>query len=184
MGRHESALRRLFVPQELVGDSTSDVLRQNFYVAGKNLDDTEDNATLLLEDMFPDVTQHFMGDYERVYRLQATGRTDTERRSRIVASHRNRGGLSKAYFEALGNKWGEGQYTVVLTEGSGIPGFIVHSTTPPATILPGQVSTTHNQSVYLITVTVTGVSGPEEDLENMFNRLKGAHTRFTYIYIP
>lgn len=189
MSRHESALRRMFIPKELIGDSTSDVLRENFYVMGKYLDETEDSGTLLIDDLFPDVTEFFLEDYERIYKLDSEG-TDADRRSKIIAAHRARGGLSKEYFEALGDTFGGGNYTVVLTEGTGTPGFIVHefssTTVPPgpATLLPGQISDSYASSFWEITVTVTGSSGPETNLENLFNRLKPAHCRYIYVYVP
>ena len=181
MGKYEDGMRRMFVPQELVGDSTSDVLRQNFYVMGKNLDDVEENADLLLKELFPDTTEHLLEDFERVYRTQDTG-TLAERRSKVIAGHRARGGLSKVYFETLGDEFGGGNYTVVLTEGAGLLGFIVHEFSPntspagPATLLPGQLSDSFGSSFYEITVTVTGVSGPEPELEDLRNiRRKVTH---------
>lgn len=192
MGKHEDALRQMFVPPELVGDSTSDVLRENLFVMGKYLDQVDSSAFILLEDMFPDVTTLFLEDYERVYRLPSTG-TDAERRAKIVAAHRARGGLSKEYFEDLGNDFGGGNYTVTITEGtSQYTGFIIHEFSPntipagPATLLPGVISEPdeYNNSFYCITVTVTGIAGPDTELEDLFNRLKPAHTKFQYVYVP
>jgi uncharacterized protein YmfQ (DUF2313 family) len=190
MSRHDEALQRMFVPPELVSDSTSDVLRQNLSIMGSHLDDTEDNATLLKKDLFPDDSSHLLSDYERVFQLSGVG-TVSERQSKVVSAHRARGGLSKAYFEGLGNTMGGGDYTVNITEGTGGAGFIIHehsslsSPTGPATILPGQLYTTDTTGTfYNITCTVVGDAGPIPELEDMYNRLKPCHTDWTYAYIP
>jgi len=87
----------------------SNNLEDNFAILGKNLDLAELASDELLNDLFPDVTENFLADYERVYALSNSG-TDVERRNRIISAMRQRGGLSKVYFEAIGNKLGEGSY--------------------------------------------------------------------------
>ncbi len=189
MSRYEDAMRRSFVPPELVGDSTSDVLRQNFFIMGSHLDDCEDNATLLKKDLFPNDSSHLLSDYERVFQLSGVG-TISERQSKVTAAHRARGGLSKAYYEGLGNTMGGGDYTVKITEGTGGPGFIIHTWSPtsspmgPATLLPGQLWTDTTGTCYNILCSVVGDAGPIPELEDMYNRLKPAHTDWTYAYTP
>lgn len=161
----------------------------NFAIIGKNLDICEDAATALRLDLFADVTTEFLADYERVYRLSNSG-TDAQRRNRIVSAMRQRGGLSKTYFEAIGNKLGEGVYTIVITEGVGLFPFIVapygpaSSPSGTATLIPGEVNNGNNLSTcYDITVTVTG-SASEPELEKLLNRLRPAWTTFYYVYVP
>lgn len=163
--------------------------RENLFVIGKHLDRTEDDSTWLMNDLFPDETNEFLSDYERVYRLSSEGDVAT-RRNRILSAMRQRGGLSKEYFEAIGNKLGDGSYTVTMAEGTDPLGFVIAIysiyTSPqgPATPLPGilrDLPTGNN--FYVITVTVTGAASAD-DLEVLFNRLKPAWTRFEYTYIP
>jgi uncharacterized protein YmfQ (DUF2313 family) len=77
-------------------------IQENFAVIGKHLDMAEDAADELLLNLFPDVTIDFLADYERVYNLVSTG-TSQQRQNRILSAMRQRGGLSKAYFENIGN---------------------------------------------------------------------------------
>jgi len=164
-------------------------MRENFLVIGHHLDIAEDASTELLTNLFADVTIDFLADYERVYNLKSTG-TDAVRRNRIISAMRARGGLSKAYFESIGNKLGEGTYTVVLTEGSAYFPFIVAPTGPddtpkgPATLIPDEVTSgAGSGTCYEITVTVNG-SASEPELEKLFARLKPAWTSFVYVYVP
>ena len=186
--RHEYAMNRQWEPKTLIEDSTSGVLRENFYVAGKHLDACEDSGLALTSDIFPDITDNFLTDYERVYQLSGDDSTQV-RRNRIVAAHQARGGLSKAYYEEIGNTLGDGTYTVTLTDGTGNAPFIVHTysslTSPqgPATLLPGAIySEGATTTPWHILVDVSGSSGPEQDLENLINRLKPAHCDTTFSY--
>ena len=164
-------------------------LRENFQILGKYLDIAELASIELLEDLFPDVTENFIEDYERVYKLDNSG-TDEERRNRIVSAMRQRGGLSKDYFEAIGNKLGDGLYTVIITEGSGGYPFIVAPAGPesspdgPATLVPGEVNNGDlTNTPYHITVSVFGVASAP-DLEKLYNRLKPAWTVWEFVYTP
>lgn len=164
-------------------------MRENFYVLGKNLDIAEDASNELLDDLFPDVTENFIEDYERVYNLSSDG-DEIARRNRIISAMRQRGGLTMAYYESIGNKLGEGVYTVVITEGTGNIGFIVatysRDTSPsgPATVIPAPVTPfVLGTTPYDITVTITG-SSSEPDLEKTYERLKPPWTIFNYVYIP
>ena len=164
-------------------------LRENFAVIGKNLDMCEDGITQLLVNLFADVTVDFLTDYERVYNLASSG-TTAQRQNRIISAMRQRGGLSKAYFENIGNKLGDGFYTVVITEGTGGFPFTVapysptSSPTGVATLIPGEVNNnTGDGSYYHITVTVTG-SASEPELEKLYNRLKPAWTIWNFVYVP
>ncbi|MCK5450244.1 MAG: DUF2313 domain-containing protein [Candidatus Omnitrophica bacterium] len=186
--RHEVAMRKQSPLQILKEDP---IFVNNFHVMGKFLDYCEDQGALLLDDLFPDTTTLLMESFEETYNLLvAPGDSDTIRRNRIEAAVRARGGLTKAYYESLGNKLGSGIYTVSLAEGTGAIGFVIHQysihTSPqgPGTPLPAPI---HNgpfgSSCYLITVTVTGAASAPE-LENMYERLKPAWTKFEYTYVP
>ena len=166
----------------------SNNLEDNFAIIGKHLDIAELASIELLEDLYPDVTNEFMEDYERVYKLINTG-TQIQRHDRIVSAMRQRGGLSKAYFESIGNKLGGGIYTVSISQGTGNTGFIIAprsvSSSPagPATLIPGLITTvTTGDNQYYITVTITG-SSSEPNLEKLYERLKPAWTIWDFIYI-
>lgn len=186
--RHEPAMNALWEPKILIEDSTGGVLRENFYVCGKHLDACENTSLDLSVDLYPDDTTSFLGDYERVYRLSGIGSTET-RQNRIVTAHRARGGLTEAYYENLGNTLGDGTYTVNLSDGTGGIPFIIHtysslsSPQGPATLLPGKLfEEATGTTPWHLRVDVSGVSGPEQDLEDMLNRLKPAHCDMTFVY--
>lgn len=167
-----------------------DVYRQNLQVIGENLDSCENNASTLLEECFPDTTVELITYFERVYQTLNTG-TLAARRARVIAAIQARGGLTKTYFETLGNALGAGVYTVVITPGTGNLPFVVHEYSPhsspagPATELPGAVyDPPFGQSPYQYTVTVTGSAGPELPLEVLLNRLRCAWIEFLYVYVP
>jgi uncharacterized protein YmfQ (DUF2313 family) len=164
--------------------------KENLWVIGKNLDLTEDNAGTLLEEVFPDTSDNLLEAYETTYDLNKTGNT-VERRNRILMAMRRRGGLSKTYFENMGNLLGLGYYTVVVTEGTGNLPFVIHDYSPisspsgPATLLPGRLyDPPYTDTPYDIVVTVTGVAGPEAELETLFSRLKPAWTTMSFVYVP
>jgi uncharacterized protein YmfQ (DUF2313 family) len=188
--RHEKAQRRMWPVKSLIDEST-DLMRENMMVIGSHLDATEDYATYLLAQMFPDTVneEDILLSFERIYNLSSEG-NNAKRRNRIVSAHRQRGGLSKAYFEDIGNKLGDGTYTVAITEGTDNFPFIIHTYSPtsspagPATLLPGLLySSPFTDTPYYITVTIVGSAGPEEDLEAMYDRLKPPWTIWDYRYI-
>lgn len=165
------------------------ILRENYSVQGKYLDNVEDSANLFLVEMFPDTTTLLLSDYERVYDLDNSG-TIAVRRQRVLTAMRAQGGLSKTYFEGLGNTLGQGSYTVSISEGTDNIGFIVAEysdfTSPkgPATSLPGLIEPEpYGDGPHNITVTVTGVASAPE-LEKLYDRLKPSWTEWNYIYIP
>jgi len=188
--RHELAMRKLSPLDKLKGDS---IFVENFEVSGHYLDLCEDSGAYLLDELFPDTTQSdtILSWFETTYNLTVElGDSIETRQNRIIAAMRARGGLSKQYFEDLGNKLGDGDYTVSIAEGSGTIGFIVATyskntiPTGAATVLPGAIySAPFGQSCYLITVTVTGTAAAP-DLERLYARLKPAWTKFVYVYIP
>lgn len=164
-------------------------LDENLFVMGKHLDLCEDSAIKLLNDIFVDTTETLLSYYETTYNLDSSG-TDDERKNRIISAMRARGRLYETYFEAIGNKLGEGNYTVAIAEGTGSIGFMIHTyspnTTPlgPATLLPGILEDApFDASPYKITVTVTGVADAPE-LEALYARLKPAWTKWSYTYVP
>ncbi len=170
--------------QQLYDSAEMNVLDENLYIFGKHLDAAEDSGKLFLEEIFPDETDLFVADYERVYNLSSAGKTVTERRNQIIAAMRARGGLDKDYFETVGNALGDGEYTVSIAEGTDSIPFVVHSIASLATALPGTLyDAPFTDTPYNITVTVTGVASADT-LEALFNRLKPAWTSFDYVYIP
>lgn len=170
------------------------VLNQNLAVIGWNLDNCEESAATLLFELFPDTvySEDIIKAFEYTFDLKATG-DYSARRNAIIAAHRARGGLSKTYFENLGNTLGLKQvdpYTVVLTTGTGNVPFIVSTYSPitspqgPATLLPGVLTDPpYTSTPYTIIVIVTGSAGPELELEKLFDRLVPAHCVFSYTYV-
>jgi len=189
--RHERAQRRMWPLKSLI-DASTDLMRENMLVIGAHLDATEDYGAYLLDQLFPDTIgeEDIIQSFERVYDLSNAG-TDEQRKDRIIAAHRQRGGLSKAYFEEIGDNLGSGDYTVSIAEGTDNLPFIIHTYSPtsspvgPATLLPGKLyDGPFTDTCYNITCTVTGSAGPETALELMYDRLKPPWTSFSYVYVP
>ncbi len=163
-------------------------IRDNMRIQGKYLDHAEDSSEAMYKDLYPDVSTEFLADWERVYNLKSTG-TDAVRQARIQSAMNQRGGLSKAYFEKIGNLLGGGIYTVSIAEGSDALPFIVAPYSPetdpqgPATLIPGAITPGGSNNCYYITVTVTG-SSSETELEDLYDRLKPPWTIWNYVYIP
>jgi len=170
----------------------ADVTRQNFAVIGKNLDICEDLAKTLLSELFPETSIYLLEYFERLFDLKSDGDLEA-RRNKVIAAHRQRGGLNKLYFENIGNVMGDraiDPYTVSIAEGVDPNPFIIHTYSPissptgPATLLPGLLyDPPFADSCYNITVTVTGVSGPENELEDLYNKIKPAWTVWSYVYV-
>lgn len=171
----------------------SNVYNDVLKVRGKAFDNAEFDSSLLLGEMFAETVTSLVGAFEKAYGIPNNNDTIAKRRARILAYQRARGKtLSKAYFENIGNTLGDGVYTVEWTAGGGNPLFIVHTYSPttspagPATLLPAPLytSTGSTDSIFLITVRVTGSAGPEEDLETLYARIKPAWCKLQYEYNP
>ncbi len=74
-------------------------------VVGRELDRTEDAADALLRDVFPDTSTTLLNNFEDFYGLTHDGPIQT-RRNRILTAIKKTGGLSKIYYERLGNTLG------------------------------------------------------------------------------
>jgi uncharacterized protein YmfQ (DUF2313 family) len=138
---------------------------------GKHLDNAYFQARTLLQEMFGDTAELLLSSWERVYGEISTGST-SERRARIVAAMRARGGQSRRYFTALAAALG---YTITITEGSAFL-FIIGTTTLPNPLFDPDIYW-HWQ------VNVTGAASGA-DLEALFQDLKPAYTDVSFVYTP
>ena len=173
----------------------ANVLNQNLAVMGRALDECEELGSTLLLELFPDTmfSEDILIAFEETFDVPPVG-DFSARRNAVIAAHRTRGGLSQQYFEGRGNTMGLRQvdpYTVVLSPGTGDIPFVIatYSSTSspqgPATLLPGMLTDgPWDESPYTIIVIVTGVAGPETQLEKKFNRLVPAWCNFTFTYVP
>jgi uncharacterized protein YmfQ (DUF2313 family) len=156
---------------------------ENLSVIGKLFDRVEYQADILLNELFANFVTFSLDKYEKEYQLKSDGSL-SKRRARAVSAIRSKGGLSKAYLKSVGDALGDGVYTIAVTEGSGKPPFIVHSNSSYATPLPGVLrSEPVTDSCYSLTITVTGGTDPEEDLEALMEELKPAWTDLTFTYV-
>ena len=169
-------------------------VRDNAYVLGRAFDRVEDDIILLLnQEIFPDTAVGLLEIWEEAYNTKrGDGRSLDQRRNRVLAAIRATGGMSEEYFLGLGNTLGEGRYTITITQPAGLAGslFIIHQYSPttdppgPATPLPGLLYEDSTSLAFNWVVNVNGVAGPEQDLEDMFNRLKPVWSKLTFIYTP
>jgi uncharacterized protein YmfQ (DUF2313 family) len=169
-------------------------VRDNAYVLGRAFDRVEDSIRLLLDqELYPDTAIGLLEIWEKAYNTKRGDSSSLEqRRARVLAAIRATGGMSEEYFLGLGNTLGSGRYTITIDQPAGLAGslFIVHQYGPdtdppgPATPLPAPLYENSTDLAFNWVVNVDGVAGPEEDLEDMFNRLKPAWSRLTFNYIP
>jgi uncharacterized protein YmfQ (DUF2313 family) len=71
------------------------------------LDQAAANIDVMIQNMFPDTAELLLSGWERVLGLTpAAGATIAQRQDACVAKRRDRGGLSRTYFEALAARYG------------------------------------------------------------------------------
>jgi uncharacterized protein YmfQ (DUF2313 family) len=172
---HKDILKLLF-PLELSGHHEADL-----QLEGAHLDYALDRAGQLLAEVFPDLTDELMSDWERICGL-IPGDNDTLqlRRQRLVAKMRETGCLSIPYFIQLAANLG---FTITIEE------------------LPKNYTGYGDESVFLWRITVqdiettvyyfrAGESRAGEllswwgvaELEDIINDLKPAHTDVLFVY--
>ena len=66
---HEDVLRQIFVPRDLIGDSTADVARENFRVIGNELDAVDSTAQMLLNELTLVDSSSLLYNYETTFQL-------------------------------------------------------------------------------------------------------------------
>jgi len=166
----------------------ANVLQGNLEVIGAAYDDVETRLDAFLNtEMWADTTTLLLSSYETAYGLSSEGSNST-RRARIISAIRNTGGLTKQYIEDRCNELANGDYTVVIIEGTLSIGFIVGDIPQPtgfATRLPATLGDPSTQGAkWTFTVQVTGAPfSPQPELEKLIDKLKPAWTVAYYNYI-
>jgi uncharacterized protein YmfQ (DUF2313 family) len=155
---------------------------ENLSVIGKQFDLVEYQADVLLNELFAGDSIFLINEYEKQYQLKSDGSL-SQRQARVVSAIRAKGGLSRAYLKSVGDALGDGVYTIAVTEGTGGEPFIVHTDPDIATALPGDLRTEPvTDSCFSLTITVTGGTDPETELEVLMEKLKPAWTGLTFVY--
>lgn len=179
---HADTLKLLF-PVELTGVFDDDIALE-----GKQLDDAQASAEILLQEIFADKAYNLLTDWERVCGL-TPGEDDPlqSRRDAIIRKLREIGGLSRDYFIALAASIG---WTITIEE------------LQPFMCGWNRCGDELNieESIWIWRVTAADPayyafraglscsgerlgSNPSADvLELLFNELKPAHTYVTFIY--
>ena len=179
---HKDALRLLF-PIPLEGNFDGDLT-----VEGNALDAAQASADALLTEMFSNTTIMLLSSWERICGL-TPGATDTiqMRQNRVIQQLRARGGLSRAYFIALAAATG---FAITIDELRPLMAGIMRSGDTDyivASIFCWRV----NVSGYAVYYFRAGQSGAGEKLlwwpaqtalEDLFGRLKPAHTYLIFNY--
>lgn len=183
---HKDVLKLLF-PMELNGIFESDTA-----IEGEALDGVQSRSDDLQREVFPDQTNEFLTNWERVYSI-VPGVNDTEqiRRDRILREMRKIGGLSKTYFRQLAESMG---YTITITDN--IEEYLPFMTGWGRTadrlykyevIWIWRVHV-DSKPIYYFTAgdSVAGEEllwwDPESDFESVFSGLKPAHTYVLFEY--
>lgn len=172
--RHYYALKKIFPMDYLAGELDNDLEIEGYW-----LDSCEESAWQLLEEIFADTTQLLIADWERVYDVSPDPTaTLSERRDAILAAIRSTGATSIDDFENIASGYG---YTITITEGLGNL-FVVASTSPPATQLPGRLFTGTERWVWYVEVS-GATTTPDETFENAIREQMPAHTRVEFSYV-
>ncbi len=171
---HKDVLRQLF-PIELGG-----VFEDDIALEGKQLDDAMSRAESLLGEIFADIANETIMDYERVYGLTPVD-TDTlqVRRDRVVAKMRARGALSRPYYVMLAATMGYDITIEQLAPNAETYGpesifiwRIVAHDTPTYYFRAGESEAGERLLDWL----------DDNALEGMFEDLKPAHTQLIWAY--
>ncbi|KUG24583.1 prophage tail protein [hydrocarbon metagenome] len=173
--KHADALKLLF-PLELGGVFATDI-----ELEGKQFDDAQASAELLLNEMLPHLADMTIADWERVCGVTpAVDELLQVRQNRVLARLRTRGGLSLPHFISIAESMG---YIITIeellanTDGCGSEG-----------IFRWRVTTSGAGPVYFR----AGRSGAGDrlvegditnSLEGIFTDLKPAHTQVIFVYI-
>lgn len=178
----EHTLRLLF-PLELGGDHLANLRHDARFIDAAKVE-----IEALLQEIHGDATVVLLGDWERVLAL-TPGPEDTMqlRREQVVRKIRERGGLSRAYFTALGQAMG---YDITLIEplpfmagwgGAGeelMDDVVVHQW---GVEIIGQALYHFRAGESAVGERVLWWSS-RDDLEALFDRLKPAHTFVYFSY--
>lgn len=173
--QHKDVLKLLF-PIELGGVFDADIALE-----GKQLNDAQANAELVLREMFPQTCSATITDWERV--CGVTPQEDDTlqtRQLRVIAKLKEHGELSLTYFTSLAAAMG---YTCTIeellagTDGLGAEGIFrwrVTFTNSPLVYFRAGQSYAGDR---LVSGTVASA------LEGLFTDLKPAHTQVIFAYI-
>lgn len=179
---HADTLKLLF-PVELTGVFDDDIALE-----GKQLDDAQASATVLMQEMFADKAYNLLTDWERVCGLTPDADDPLQtRRDAVVRKLRELGGLSRNYFITLAASIG---WTITIDElqpfmaGWGRCGDTIYDEAVRwiwRVNIPGH-------SVYFFRAGSSCAGErltwwtPNAKLEELFNDLKPAHTYVIFNY--
>lgn len=173
---HKDLLQQLF-PLDLGG-----VFEQDIELKGKHLDDALDRAVRLLAQIFPDTADELIPGWERVYGITPdVGDALQLRRNRVTAKRRETGRLDKQYYIGIAATLG-----IEITIEELAPGQEGYG---PAGIFVWRVNVLNQESEIFYFRAGESVAGDylmwwagEIDIEELFERLKPAHTLVLYAY--
>lgn len=165
---HKDTLKLLF-PLEFGG-----VFDQDIELEGKQFDDAQVNAELLLLEFFPQTATSSIADWERYLGVSTIdGDTLQTRQQRVIAKLRSRGGLSLLYFTAFAQTMGYDVKIENLEIGSFQWTVTVSNAVPVVYFRAGQSLSGDN----LITGDIVN------SIEGIFQELKPAYTEVIFNYI-
>ena len=176
---HYNALKKIWPVNNIVGEFENDL-----HIDGDHLDNVYYQAADLHTDIFPDTCSStgLLPDYERVFGIQTTSGTVTQRRAAVItamqAYTRKTGRLNPSYFVNLGAQLG---YTVSIIEGSDLCfrcGTAI--STPPGTPLPHAVF--EAQALWTWAIYANVPAADQARWVAMIEASKPAFTKVEYIY--
>lgn len=174
---------KLLQPIELGGDNDAEI-----EIDGGYLDAAETAAEGLIDEMYPDAAYEILTSWERVYNLvPSDGATIQSRRDAVLQKIRSRGGLSRAYFIALAAVYG---WTITVDEFyPSMCGWMRcgDNLEDEAARWVWRINAP-NKAIYYARAGVAAAGErllwwvPNDELEDLINRLKPAHTVALFSY--
>ena len=183
MSTNKDVLKALF-PLELGGVFDDDITLE-----GQELDSAQQNAELLLTEIFPETSVYLLSSWERIYGIYPEpGETLQQRQNAVLQAVRARGGLSIAYLVSMAASLG---YTITISEykpfmaGIGRAGdsIYIYDSIFAFQVTAPSVNTYFFRAGQSCAGEALGAPNENTKITNLINKLKPAHTFAAFNYI-
>lgn len=182
-----SELLRLLLPYDCYSDSDLSTHAKDIAVHAGRLNNLQENADALHSEIYPNITHTLLPAWERVYNIIPYNNTQYEQRiNNLLTAIRGKGELSKEYFISLATRLG---YQITIEEF--VPFMAGWSEAGDEIYIEDiiyiweVIASNTGMSFFEAGIACAGDSlgyVNDSDFENIFNRLKPAHTLCVFNY--
>lgn len=181
-------LLKILLPFNTYSDSSQSEVLKDISAHVEGLKKSEENADALFNEIFPDISKTLIPSWEKLCGLTVGAKDIIQlRRDRVITKLREKGGCSIEYFTALALMFG---YTITIEElkpfmaGWGRAGDTLYA---EESIFIWSVNILNSPNYYFRAgQSVAGERlawwNTQLNLEDLFNKLKQAHTYVTFVY--